>query len=40
MKWLPILLALCGFNAAQVYQLSAIIENFWLAGSLFLDRGR
>lgn len=40
MKWLPILLTLCGFNAAQAVQLSYIVETIWLTGSLFSRRER
>lgn len=30
MRWLPILLMFCGFNAAQAVQLCSIAEMIWL----------
>lgn len=40
MKWLPIILSLCGFNAAQAVQLSSIVEAIWLTVSLLPGRVR
>jgi len=38
MKWLPILLTLCGFNMGQSFQIAAMIESIWITGSFFAGR--
>jgi hypothetical protein len=38
MKWLPVILTLCGLNPFQTFQIIYVIKAIWTTGAIFLGR--